>query len=149
MRGSHAFSYCWDLHAGHFPNMMSLAESAGMVIMGFGSDKCDAPESCTHLKTEQLETFGPAHQLVGVNEVLSKPVLELRELFNYFVINKVFTLDQVLAAGAFPNDPPGWLHPFPSSRPFDPPPSPYSHTSDRCDLPLSPFSLLFDPPPFQ
>ena len=140
MRGTHAFSYCWDLHTGHFPHMMSLAESNGMVILGFGLDKCDVPESCSHLKSEQLEAFGPAHQLINVNEVLSKPVLELREIFKYFVINQVFTLDQVLGAGGFPNDPPVLsFPPFPSSLlSASTPPSLPSHTSDHCDLPQRP-----------
>ena len=67
--------------------MLNLADSAGMAKTGFSSDKSVAPESRANLKTEQLEAFGPAHLIIDMNEVLSKPVLQLRELFKYFVIN--------------------------------------------------------------
>ena len=99
LKATHVFSYAWDYTAGHFPNMINLIQSAGMEISGFSSDKADALESRSRLLAVQKRQFGSSHNLIDVNALMGKDVLDTRDVFKFFATQKIIDKSLILAAG--------------------------------------------------
>ena len=82
IKGEYVFSYCWDKNGGHYPNVRDLAAANNLSMHGQAEDK----------------DFADASR-VNVNHILGKSVITTLELFTYFAVHNIFSIDSLSANG--------------------------------------------------
>ena len=97
IKGEYVFSYCWDKNGGHYPNVRDLAAANNLSMHGQAEDKDFADASRADLIAEQNTLFGQGTKLVNVNHILGKSVITTLELFTYFAVHNIFSIDSFSA----------------------------------------------------
>ena len=82
IKGKYVFSYCWDKNGGHYPNVRDLAAANNLSMHGQAEDK----------------DFADASR-VNVNHIFGKSVITTLELFTYFAVHNIFSIDSLSANG--------------------------------------------------
>ena len=102
IKGEYVFTYCWDKNGGHYPNVRDLAAANNLSMRGQAEDKDFADTSGADLVAEQKTLFGQGSKLVDDNRILGKSVITTLELFTYFAVHNIFSIDSLSANAAKP-----------------------------------------------